>query len=115
MVLPLNGHLSSYYSDVPQGLVLGQVFFIICITDVDIVLNILISKLADDIKISILVLTDKDKQSLEGDLLTISTWSERWEMLLNIDKCQVLQVGTKNKYDPKGVQHETQVFSLSKT
>ncbi len=30
----------------------------------------------------------------------ISAWSARWEMLFNVKKCHILQVGTRNlKYD----------------
>ncbi len=41
--------------------------------------------------------TDEDRQSLQEDSHKISVWSDRWEMPFNVDKCQVLQVGTRNK------------------
>ncbi len=39
-------------------------------------------------------------QSLQDDFHKISAWSARWEMPLNVKKCHILQVGTRNvKYD----------------
>ncbi len=60
-------------------------------------LNKRISKFADDTKTVNSVLTDKDRQSLQEDLHKISAWSDKWEMPINVDKCQGHQVGTRNK------------------
>ncbi len=81
--------------------------FIIYINDLDVGLNNRISKFADDTKIGKSVLTDEDRQSLQEDLHKISAWSDRWKMPFNVDKCQVLQVGTRNKkfdYEMRGVK-----------
>ncbi len=43
------------------------------------------------------VLTDEDKQSLQEGLHKISVWLNRWKMPFNIDKCQLLQAGRRNK------------------
>ncbi len=70
-------------------------------------INNCISRFADDTKISNSVLTGEDRQSLQEDLHKISAWSDRWEMLFNVDKCQVLQVGTKNKkfdFEMRGIK-----------
>ncbi len=48
-----------------------------------------------------------DRQSLQEDLRKISDWSVKWEMPLNINKCQILQVGSrniKNDYEMRGVK-----------
>ncbi len=94
-------------SGVPQDSVLGPVLFIIYINDVDVGINNLISKLADDTKMGYSVLTDKNKQNFKEDLYKISAWSDRWEMPFNVNKYQVLEVGTRNKkfdYEMRGVK-----------
>ncbi len=72
-------------SGTSQGSVLGPELFIIYINDVDVGLNKRISKFADD------------RQSPQEDLHKISAGSDRLEIPFNIDKCQGLQVGTRNK------------------
>ncbi len=37
-----------------------------------------------------------ESRSLQEDLRKISDWSLKWEILLNINKCKLLQIGTKN-------------------
>ncbi len=66
---------------VPQGSVLGPVLFIIYINDIDIGLNNFIAKFAEDTKIGNSVISDRDRQSLQGDFNKISPWSARWECL----------------------------------
>ncbi len=82
---------------VPQGFVLGPVLFIIYINHIDVGLNNFISKFADDTKLGNSVITDCDRMSLQEDLRKISEWSQRWEMSFNVNKCQILQVGTRNQ------------------
>ncbi len=79
----------------PQGSVLGPVIFIIYINDFDLDLNYFLSKFADDTKISNAVFSG-DRRSLQEDLRKISEWSVKWEMTFDINKCQILQVGSRN-------------------
>ncbi len=79
----------------PLGSVLGPIFFIIYSNDIDIGLNNLICKFADDMKISNVVLSG-DTCSLQEDFRKISDWSVILEMSFNINKCQILQVGSRN-------------------
>lgn len=67
-----------------------MVMFIIYINNVDIGLNNLIHKFADDTKIGDSVLSDEDRQGLQEDSHKISVSSNRFK--LNI--CQV-QVGMR--------------------
>ena len=106
----INGTASDWApvtSGVPQGSVLGPVLFIMYINDIDVGLNNFISKFADDTKIGNSIIDDRDRLSLQEDLRKISEWSERWEMPFNVNKCHILQVGTRNRkfdYEMNGVK-----------
>ncbi len=100
----INGTASDWApvtSGVPQSFVLGPVLFIIYINDTDVGLNSFISKFANDTKIGNSVITHHDGMSLQEDLRKISEWSQRWEMLLNVNKCHILQVGTRKKMNTR--------------
>ncbi len=109
----INGTVSDWApvtSGVPQGSVLGPVLLIIYINDIDVGLNKLISKFADDTKIRNSIITDHDRMSLQENLRKISEWSQRWKMLFNVNKRHVLQVGTRNQkfdYDMNGNKIES--------
>ncbi len=97
-------------SGVQQGTVLGLILCIIYINDIDVGLNNFISKFTDDTKIVNSIITDHEKLSLQEDLRKISDWSQRWEMPFNINKCHILQVGTRNKkiqYEMNGTKLES--------
>ncbi len=70
------------------------------INDIDVGLNNLISKFTDNTKIGNSIITDHDRMSLQEDMRKISEWFHKWEMPFNVNKCHVLQVGTrKQKFD----------------
>ncbi len=53
------------------------------------------------------VLSEGDRRSLQEDSCKISDWSIKWEMPFNVNKSQILQVGSrniKNNYDICGVK-----------
>ncbi len=87
---------------IPPDSVLGPVLFIIYINNIDLGLNNFIAKFVDDTKIG--------NCNLQEDLSKISAWSDKWEMPFNVNKCHILQVGTRNrKYEYKmgGVKLES--------
>ncbi len=56
--------------------------------------------------------------SLHKDLHTKLAWSEKSDMPFNIEKCQVIQVGTKNKkyrYKMCGIKFLSKVFNMLRT
>ena len=96
----INGESSPWSlvtSGVPQGSVLGPILFIIYINDLDIGINNIISKFADDTKIGNAIITEEDRAILQNDLHKISEWSTKWQMPFNVNKCQMLQIGSLNK------------------
>ncbi len=98
MALPQIGLQSSAESH--RVMFLGPVLLIIYINGIDVRLNNLIFKFSDDTKIGNSIITDQDRMSLQEDLRKISEWSKRWEMPLSVNKCHILQVGTRNqKFD----------------
>ncbi len=63
-------------------------------------------------KIDKSVLNDEDRQSLQDDLHRISAWSDIWEMPINIDKCQALQVEIRSKRFDDEMRRQIQVRSV---
>ncbi len=113
----INGTASDWTpvtSGVSEGSVLESVVFIyniwIYVNDIDVGLNNLISKFADNAKIGNSVITDRDRMILQEDPRKISEWSQRWEMHFNAKKCHILQAGTRNqkfKYKMNGTKLES--------
>ncbi len=94
----INGTASDWgpvTSEVLQVFVIGSFLFIIYINDINVGLNSLISRYADDTKIGNSNTTDHDGISLQEDLRKISEYSQRWELLFSVNKYHVLQTGTK--------------------
>ena len=55
--------------------------------DIDLALKKLIVKFVDNIRIGYVV-SDRDWQSLQKDLLIIPAWLDRWKMTVNVHKWQ---------------------------
>ena len=45
---------------------------------------------ADDVTIYYKVNNDNDYNNFKADLSAIQTWTSKWQMKINIDKCKVL-------------------------
>ena len=80
-------------SGIPQGSVLGPLLFVIYIND--ILDNIDSSGLmfADDTKIFRKITSKEDAEQLQQDLEKLETWSTKWQLKFNEQKCHVLTMG----------------------
>ncbi len=101
-------------SGVLQDTILLTVLFIIYKNDAEVRQNNAISKFAVDKKIR----TDHERMILKEELRKISEWFQRWEMLFNVSKCHILQVGTihppqKKYYDMNGTNFESAQCTLA--
>lgn len=80
-------------SGVPQGSVLGPLLFNIFTSDLQYFINSKFSLYADDVK---LYNDPLDSSHLQADLDSIFSWSQRWLLPLNIEKCVTLHIGRNN-------------------
>lgn len=111
----INGSASKWKSvcaGVPQGSILGPLFFLIFINDISIGIKVLIELFADD---TFLYLISKnilrDSRILQEDLNKITLWANFWRMSFNEDKSECLL--TSRKHDPSNVVFQMNGNNLS--
>ena len=96
----VNGELSAQkpvVSGIPQGSVLGPLLFVIYINDLPDSVKSNILLFADDTKIFQQVACREDAISLQKDIDALNSWSEKWLLKFNTDKCHVLTLGKFDK------------------
>ena len=84
---------TSVISGVPQGSVLGPILFLIYINDIVENLSCNAYLFADDMKLFSGITSDLDINKLQTDINTISTWTDKWLLKLNAQKCKTMMVG----------------------
>ena len=80
-------------SGIPQGSVLGPLLFVIYINDLPGAVDSNVYLFADDTKLLRKIETEADAKALQRDLDILESWSERWLLKFNADKCHVLTIG----------------------
>ena len=84
-------------SGVGQGTILGPLIFILYIDEVsDLNLSSKISLYADDAKIYRNVNNINQYQLLQEDLDKFSNFCDEWQLTINANKCELLQLGNNN-------------------
>jgi ribonuclease P/MRP protein subunit RPP40 len=77
--------------------VIGPLLFVIFINDLPDSMVQHIKLYTDDSKISSIIKSEADCESLQADIDTAVEWTHRWLMFFNIKKCKVMHVGQANK------------------
>ena len=91
----LNGQSSSWLSirsGIPQGSVLGPLFFLIYINDLPEGLNCEVKLFANDTSLfSIVNCENNSASTLNSDLLKMQDWTYQWKMSFNPDRTKQAQ------------------------
>ena len=86
-------------SGVPQGTVLGPLFFLIYINDLSKGLSkgTKLKLFADDSLLYRTIETPADSKALQNDLDLLQVWEQKWKMEFHPGKCQFLRITNKHK------------------
>ncbi len=88
-------------SGVPQGTVLGPIFFLIFINEMaSVANNSRVKFYADDAKFYGRVNTKEDVACLQKDLNSAFAWSEEWQLKVATQKCGVLHIDFSRSQEP---------------
>ena len=86
------------YSGVPQGSVLGPLFFNIYVNDIPSIIDSQTLIFADDTKIYREVKSKADFLQFQEDINCLLDWSTQWQLKFNISKCHILHLGPSHSY-----------------
>ena len=103
---------SKVLSGVPQGTVLGPLFFLIYINDISKGLSegTKIRLFADDSLLYRTIESPSDAAILQKDLNTLQLWEKKWKMEFHPGKCQLLRITNKNEpIKPTYFIHDTPI------
>ena len=84
-------------SGVPQGSILGPLFFLMYVNDINVELNSSVHLFADDCAVFREVTCVKDCDGLQADLNRLYYWTQLWQLSLNQSKCKVMRITNKLK------------------
>jgi len=98
MRVVVNGHRLTWtqvISGVPQGSVIGPLLFLIYVNDLPDWIILEMRMFADDTKVWKKITGIKDCIDLQEDLTNLQSWSDKWLLQFNPEKCKVMPVGHK--------------------
>ena len=67
---------------------LGRILFLICINDLDDDVTGKVLTFADDIKVFRKIKSDTDIHQLQNDVIKMTEWPGKWQMLFKFGKCK---------------------------
>ena len=80
-------------SGVPHGSILGPILFLIYVNDMPSEIRNVCKLFADNAKLFCPI--TKEPSTLQSDIESLYTWSERWQLPFNVVKCKILHIGKK--------------------
>ena len=91
-----SSHWLPVTSGVPQGSILGPLFFLLYINDLPTCISpeTQCAIFADDTKIYRQIKTKEDSKALQEDINRIAAWGDKWDLKFNSSKCVCLTVNT---------------------
>ena len=104
----INGNSSEWAnvtSGVPQGSVLGPLYFVLFINDMPKTVENYIALFADDAKIFAAIRCPEDHKSLQNDLTQLQAWTEKWQLRFNAQKCKSIHFGRNNPQHQYHIGH----------
>ena len=106
---------SNVLSGVPQGTVLGPLFFLVYINDISKGLSkgTKLRLFADDSLLYRTIKNPSDSVTLQKDLNTLQLWETKWKMEFHPGKCQYLRI--TNKLKPIISEYKVHGTPISKT
>ena len=95
----INGQSSEWTdvsSGVPQGSVLGPLYFLLYVNDLPDEVKSCCKIFADDAKIYKYLQNLKDFETIQNDLNKLCQWTIKWLMIFYVEKCKVMHLGKNN-------------------
>jgi len=80
-------------SGVPQGSVLGPLLFVVFVNDIPEWIKSNVRMFADDTKVWTRISSLEDGEVLQNDLNNLTSWSDKWKLGFNPEKCKVMHIG----------------------
>lgn len=85
-------------SGVPQGSVLGPLLFLIFINDLSDYISSTVRLYADDCCVYRTISSEADAVTLQHDLNSVYSWCQKWNMALNLSKCNLVRFTKKKQF-----------------